>query len=166
MREDDAKQRGITSISDLAQAVNDGDKLTFSTDTEFYAREDGWRPLQQAYDFRIDRHDVKRIDAGLIYPALRDGQVDIGLVFATDGRISAFNFMVLEDDKAFFPAYALAPVVREETQQDHPELEEQMNALSSLLDDTTMQTLNARVDVERETVEHVTEDFLKEHNLI
>ncbi|SHE87090.1 osmoprotectant transport system substrate-binding protein [Modicisalibacter ilicicola DSM 19980] len=166
MREEDAEKRSIATLSDLAQAVNDGEELTFALNAEFYAREDGWRPLQQAYDFRVSRGDVKRMDSGLVYPALRDGQVDVGLVFATDGRIPAFDFRVLEDDQGYFPAYALTPVVRKETLEANPELEEQMNELSSLLDDETMATLNARVDVDKQTIEKVAESFLEEHDLI
>ncbi|PRY73394.1 glycine betaine ABC transporter substrate-binding protein [Halomonas ventosae] len=166
MREDDAEERGIASLSELAQAVNDGEQLTFALNAEFYAREDGWRPLQEAYDFRVSRGDVKRMDSGLVYPALRDGDVEVGLVFATDGRIPAFDFRVLEDDKGYFPAYALTPVVREETLEANPDLAEQMNALSSLLDDETMAELNARVDVERETIEDVAQSFLEENELL
>ncbi|ATJ81924.1 glycine betaine ABC transporter substrate-binding protein [Halomonas beimenensis] len=167
MRQESVAETGIDSLSRLAQAVNDGDEaLTFAMNAEFYAREDGWRPLQQAYDFRVGRGDIKRMDSGLVYQALRDGQVDVGLVFATDGRIPAFDFQVLEDDQAFFPAYALTPVVREETLEANPELAEQMNALSALLDDQTMATLNARVDVARETIEDVARAFLSDHDLI
>ncbi|EPC03667.1 glycine/betaine ABC transporter substrate-binding protein [Litchfieldella anticariensis FP35 = DSM 16096] len=166
MREDDAEERGIETLSNLAQAVNDGKPLTFAMNAEFYAREDGWRPLQQAYDFRVDRAQISRMDSGLVYQALRDGQVDVGLVFATDGRIPAFNFHVLKDDQNFFPAYALTPVVRQETLEEFPELEEQMNALSKLLNDETMAELNARVDVERETIEGVAQSFLEEHELL
>ncbi|MGM0988684.1 MAG: glycine betaine ABC transporter substrate-binding protein [Pseudomonadota bacterium] len=166
MREDDAEERGIASLSDLAEAVNDGEELTFALNAEFYAREDGWRPLLQAYDFRVSRGDISRMDSGLVYPALRDGDVDVGLVFATDGRIPAFNFHVLEDDQNYFPAYALTPVVREETLEANPDLAEQMNALSALLDDETMAELNARVDVERETIEDVAQAFLSDHDLI
>ncbi|MDW7746994.1 glycine betaine ABC transporter substrate-binding protein [Halomonas sp.] len=166
MREEDAEERGIASLSDLAQAVNDGEALTFALNAEFYAREDGWRPLQEAYDFRVSRGDVKRMDSGLVYPALRDGDVEVGLVFATDGRIPAFDFRVLEDDKGYFPAYALTPVVRQETLEANPDLAEQMNALSSLLDDETMAELNAQVDVERETIEDVAQSFLEENELL
>ncbi|MDI5889632.1 glycine betaine ABC transporter substrate-binding protein [Halomonas rhizosphaerae] len=166
MREDDAEERGIASLSDLAQAVNDGEELTFALNAEFYAREDGWRPLQQAYDFRVSRGDVKRMDSGLVYPALRDGDVEVGLVFATDGRIPAFDFRVLEDDKGYFPAYALTPVVRQETLEANTDLAEQMNALSALLDDETMAELNARVDVERENIEDVAQSFLEENELL
>jgi osmoprotectant transport system substrate-binding protein len=165
MREADAQERGIASLSDLAQAVNDDKGLSFALNAEFYARDDGWRPLQKAYDFRVGRADVKRMDSGLVYQALRDGQVDVGLVFATDGRIPAFDFTVLEDDKGYFPAYALTPVVREESLKANPELESQMNALSAELNDDTMASLNAQVDVEKKTIEQVAEDFLKEHDL-
>ena len=165
MREADALERGIASLSDLAQAVNDDKGLSFALNAEFYARDDGWRPLQKAYDFRVGRADVKRMDSGLVYQALRDGQVDVGLVFATDGRIPAFDFTVLEDDKGYFPAYALTPVVREESLKANPELESQMNALSAELNDDTMASLNAQVDVEKKTIEQVAEDFLKEHGL-
>ncbi|RAH36483.1 glycine betaine ABC transporter substrate-binding protein [Halomonas sp. SL1] len=166
MRQESVEETGIESLSELAQAVNDGEDLTFAMNAEFYAREDGWRPLQQAYDFRVGRGEVKRMDSGLVYQALRDGQVDVGLVFATDGRIPAFDFQVLEDDQAFFPAYALTPVVREETLEANPDLAEQMNALSALLDDETMATLNARVDVERETIEDVAQSFLDDNELL
>ncbi|TLF52770.1 glycine betaine ABC transporter substrate-binding protein [Halomonas urmiana] len=166
MREDDAEERGIETLSDLAQAINDDEGLTFALNAEFYAREDGWRPLQQAYDFRVGRGDLKRMDSGLVYQALRDGQVEVGLVFATDGRIPAFDFRVLEDDQNYFPAYALTPVVREETLEANPELAEQMNALSGLLNDETMSNLNAQVDVEKVTIERVAENFLEEHDLL
>lgn len=165
MRESEAQERGIASLSDLAQAVNDDKGLSFALNAEFYARDDGWRPLQKAYDFRVGRADVKRMDSGLVYQALRDGQVDVGLVFATDGRIPAFDFTVLEDDKGYFPAYALTPVVREESLKANPELESQMNALSAELNDDTMASLNAQVDVEKKTIEQVAEEFLKEHGL-
>ncbi|MCO7248186.1 MULTISPECIES: glycine betaine ABC transporter substrate-binding protein [Halomonadaceae] len=166
MREDDAEERGIETLSDLADAVNNEEGLTFALNAEFYAREDGWRPLMEAYDFRVGRSDVSRMDTGLVYQALRDEEVDVGLVFATDGRIPAFNFHVLKDDQGFFPAYALAPVVRTETLEANPELADQMNRLSALLNDATMAELNARVDVERVSIEDVAESFLEENDLL
>lgn len=166
MRGDEVQERGIESLSDLADAVSAGDQLSFALNAEFYARDDGWRPLLEAYDFRVSRGAISRMDTGLVYQALRDGDVDVGLVFATDGRIPAFDFYVLEDDQSFFPAYALTPVVRQETLDEHPELEAQMNELSALLDDDTMASLNARVDVDRDTIEHVAEDFLRTNELI
>ena len=91
------------------------------------------------------------MDTGLVYQALKDKQVDVGLVFATDGRIPAFDFVVLKDDKGFFPSYALTPVVRKEMLDKNPKLAEILNALSAKLDDATMAKLNASVDVDKKT---------------
>jgi osmoprotectant transport system substrate-binding protein len=162
MRADDAEEKGISTISDLAAAVNDGADLTLASNAEWYARPDGFRPLQEEYGFQMSRGDVKRMDSGLVYEALRNGDVDVGLVFATDGRIPAFDFVVLEDDKGFFPSYALAPVVRTEVLEENPELADLLNELSSKLDDETMARLNARVDVEKVSIENVASEFLNE----
>ncbi len=166
MREDDAGQRDIASISDLAAAVNDGHELVLASNATFYSRDDGLRPMQELYGFEFGRRHVKRMDQGLTLTSLEQQEVDVAMTTATNGRIPALNLTVLEDDKGFFPDYALTPVVREETLAANPRLAEQMNALSALLDDETMAGLNARVDVEKETIERVAENFLEEHDLL
>ncbi len=165
MRAADAKEKGIESLSDLAERVNNEGDLTFGSNAEFYARADGLKPLQDAYGFEFGRSNVKRMDTGLVYQALKDGQVDVGLVFATDGRIPAFDFTVLADDKGYFPAYALAPVVRQEVLDANPELAGTLNEVAAILNDDVMAALNARVDVEKVSVENVAAEFLKEHGL-
>lgn len=166
MNSDDAKKLGISSISDLAKKVKDGGKQTFASNAEFYAREDGLKPMEKAYGFEFPRDNVKRMDTGLVYQALKEKQVDVGLVFATDGRIPAFNFVVLKDDKGFFPAYALTPVVTKKFLDANPKVADILNSLSAKLDDATMAHLNATVDVDKKTVEEVSQTFLKQQGLI
>ena len=166
MRKADAAAKGIKSLSDLAAKVKAGPALKFGCNAEFYARPDGLTPMQNAYGFEFGRENVVRMDTGLVYAALRDAQVDVGLVFATDGRIPAFDFVVLADDKGFFPSYSLTPVVRKETLDKNPKLAEHLNGLSAKLDDATMAKLNATVDVEKKTIEEVSTSFLKSQGLI
>lgn len=166
MRQVDANKRDIHSLSDLAAAMNDGADLTLASNAEFYARDDGLRPLQKAYGFRFDRENIKRMDSGLTYNALRDGYVDVALVFATDGRNGAFNFEVLDDDHSFFPVYQLAPIVRKETLEAHPGLEPLLNNMSAALDDATLIELNSHVDVNGEEITRVARDFLAENDLL
>lgn len=166
MREAEAEKLGIHTLSDLAAAMNDGADLTLASNAEFYAREDGLRPLQEAYGFEFPRSSVKRMDSGLTYNALREGEVDVALVFATDGRNGAFNFEVLDDDQQFFPVYQLAPVVREETLDAHPELSSLLNDMSAALNDPTLIDLNRRVDVDDQSIERVAKDFLTENDLL
>lgn len=166
MNKAEAEEMGIKTISDLAEKVNNGEDLTLACNAEFYARPDGLKPLQEAYGFEFDRSDVKRMDSGLTYQALKENEVEVALVFATDGRIPAFDFVVLEDDKDYFPAYALTPVVRKEVLDKNPDLAEQLNALSAKLDDKTMAQLNAAVDVEKKSIENVAQEFLKSQGLV
>lgn len=166
MREADAEERDIHTLSDLAEAMNDGADLTLASNAEFYARDDGLRPLQEAYGFEFPRPNVKRMDSGLTYSALREGEVDVALVFATDGRNGAFDFEVLDDDQQFFPVYQLAPVVREETLDAHPDLKPLLNEMSAALNDETLIDLNRRVDVDDQNIERVAKDFLTENDLM
>src|SRR4051812_9826359 len=166
MRKADASAKGIKSLSDLAAKVKGGQATKFGCNAEFYARPDGLTPLQQTYGFEFGRENIVRMDTGLVYAALRDSQVDVGLVFATDGRIPAFDFVVLKDDKGFFPSYALTPVIRKETLDKNPKLADILNSLSAKLDDATMAKLNATVDVDKKTIEEVSTGFLKSQGLI
>ena len=166
MNKDQAQKLGIATMSDLAKAVKGGAKLTFGSNAEFYARPDGLPGWQQAYGFEFDRDNVKRMDTGLVYSALKDRQVDTGVVFATDGRIPAFNFLVLKDDKNYASPYNMTPVVRKAVLDKNPTMADALNALSAKLDNETMARLNAMVDVEKKTPEEVAEQFLKSNKLI
>ncbi|SAK83533.1 glycine/betaine ABC transporter substrate-binding protein [Caballeronia pedi] len=166
MNQDEAKKLGIVTMSDLAKAIKDGKELTFACNSEFYARPDGLRPLQKQYGFEFSQGDVKRMDTGLTYQALKDRQVNVALVFATDGRVPAFNFVLLKDDKGYFPSYALTPVIRKATLDANPTLGPLLNALSAKLDASTMARLNASVDVQKKSFSDVANQFLKESGLI
>jgi osmoprotectant transport system substrate-binding protein len=165
VRKADSESKGLKTLEDLAAKLNAGDKLTLGCNIEFYKRDDGLKPLQKTYGFKFPRSDIKRMETGLVYKALKDGDVDVGLVFATDGRIPAFNFVVLKDTKNYFPAYAITPTVRKETLSAHPDLAAHLNKLSSLFDDATMSALNAQVDVEKKSVTEVADGFLKARGL-
>ncbi|RKQ38774.1 osmoprotectant ABC transporter substrate-binding protein OsmX [Enterobacter sp. R1(2018)] len=135
-------------------------------DLEFSGRSDGMKPLQEAYNMPLDRPQIRQMDPGLVYNAVRDGFVDAGLVYTTDGRVKGFDLKVLEDDKGFFPSYAVTPVVRKDTLAANPGLEEAMNTLSGLLNNDVITTLNARVDIDHETPQQVAREFLQQKGLL
>jgi osmoprotectant transport system substrate-binding protein len=166
MRKVDAEKDGVVSISDLAKNIEAGKSYKFASNAEFFSRPDGLRPLQEEYGFEFERKNIVRMDGGLTYQALRDGQVDLALVLSTDGRIPAFGFLVLRDDKGFFPGYALTPVIRTEVLEGNPRVGELLNGLASKLDDETIAGLNSRVDVGREAIEGVSKAFLQQNNLL
>lgn len=165
MRRADSESKNIKSLSDLAKAVKGGANLSIASNAEFAARPDGLKPLQETYGFEFSRDNVRRMDSGLTYQALKEKQVDVSLVFATDGRVPAFDFVILKDDKTFFPAYAMTPVIRKQTMDANPKIAPLLNALSAKLDDNTMGKLNASVDVGKKSIEAVATQFLKDAGL-
>jgi len=166
MREKAATKKGIESLSELVAMQKDKGGLSLGVNSEWAGRPDGLPGFQDHYDIRWPRGETRRMQTGLVYQALKEGEIDVGLVFATDGRIAAFNFRVLEDDKGFFPNYAITPVVRKDTLKKHPKLRKHLNKIGDTLDDDTMRKLNKLVDVEKKTVEDVAEMYLKEEGLI
>lgn len=158
---------GINSVSDLNKALREPEnkKALVALDTEFANRSDGLLGMVKLYDLDLTRRNIRQMDAGLVYTALKNGQVFAGLVYTTDGRLSAFNLKLLDDDLHYFPDYTAAPVVRKEYLDAHPELEGLLKPLADLFDDETMRQLNARVDVDHVSPSKVAADFLRQHPL-
>ncbi len=170
MREDDARERGIETLSDLAEAINEGVEAPepgswqFAADHEYSIRDDGYPGLTEHYGFHFD--GVQIMDLGITYAALRDGNVALAMGFATDGRIDAFGLINLVDDKYYHPVYNAAPVVREEIMEQYPEIEEILAPVAEKLDDETMSGMNAMVDIEGYEPDEVAEMWLQEEGLI
>ncbi|ELR67441.1 Substrate-binding region of ABC-type glycine betaine transport system [Photobacterium marinum] len=168
MRKDFAKEKGLETISDMMAWLKseDGKDALLASNIEFSARADGLKSLLAAYEFELPRRNLKKMNSGLVYQALSQEVVDISMVFATDGRVKAFNFYVLKDDRQHFPNYALTPVVRQDSLDANPLLADQLNALAALMNDDVMASLNAQVDVDGISIERVAHDFLQQNNLL
>lgn len=154
----------ISQLNEVLQAQAKTNHLV-ALDTEFANRSDGLIGMVELYGMNLTRKNIRQMDAGLVYTALRNGQVFAGLVYTTDGRLNAFKLKLLEDDKHYFPDYTAAPVVRQAFLDANPKLAEQMKPLAELFDDETMRALNARVDVDHESPSSVAADFLRQHPL-
>lgn len=157
----------ITTISDLNRVLRDEAKTNHlvALDTEFANRSDGLDGMVKLYGMNLTRTNIRQMDAGLVYTALRNGQVFAGLVYTTDGRLNAFKLKLLEDDKHYFPDYTAAPVVRKAVLDANPQLVALLKPLAEQLDDETMRQLNAKVDVEHQSPTAVAAAFLREHPL-
>lgn len=155
----------VNSISQLNQVLRDEPKRghVLALDTEFANRPDGLVGLTRTYDLQFTRRDIRQMDAGLVYTALRNGQVFSGLVYTTDGRLNAFDLKLLEDDLHYFPDYTAAPVVRQAVLDAHPQLAGLLKPLAEQLDDQTMRQLNAKVDVEHQSPSKVAAAYLRQH---
>ena len=167
MRKKGAAKLGIVSISDLSRYVNKHtDELIIGVNAEFWERPDGFKPLMKLYGFQIPYDKVKKMDSGLVYKALKDKMVDVSMGFATDGRIAAFGFFNLEDNKSYFPIYNPVPVIRAVTIKKYPEIRAILKPVADKLSTKEMQQLNRAVDVEHKDVGVVAKEWLESKGLL
>jgi osmoprotectant transport system substrate-binding protein len=157
-----SQRYGIRTLSDLSKAAP---QLRLGAVPEFTKREDALPGLQRAYGgFRFK--DIKLFDIGLKYKALETGQVDVVVAFGTDGQIQADNLVVFIDDKHFWPAYQVAPVVRRATLDRYPLIEKYLDALAPHLTDNVMRALNFNVDGAKQEPADVARQFLTVRGLV
>jgi osmoprotectant transport system substrate-binding protein len=161
VREDFAQKNNITKVSDLVPLAPN---LVFGAEHEFFNRQDGYDGMIKTYGLKFK--DVAKMQVALKYQAIAQGKMEVTDAFATDGQLITYKLKVLEDDKNFFPPYYAAPVVRIDTLEKHPEIEEVLNQLGGKINDEEMQKMNYQAEAENKPVEDVAKDFLKSKGLI
>jgi osmoprotectant transport system substrate-binding protein len=92
--------------------------------------------------------------------ALENGDIDIALLFSSQGIIAANGWVVLDDDKNLQPVDNLVPVVRTEVVDSTVGLAEVLNTVSANLTTEELSALNLKVDVDKEDPADVAEEFL------
>lgn len=151
-----AEALGIAGIADLARTP----QLRVVVSHEFLERADGWPGLSAAYGLP---HRVSGIEHGLAYRALDDGAIDVTDAYSTDGEVARYDLRLLHDDRGFFPEYLAVPVARGNLA---PEVTAALAPLGGLLDDDTMQALNAQVVFGKRTFADVAGEFLAGRGLV
>ena len=116
VRGDDARRLGLKTIEDAA-AHSPGWQAGFGY--EFLQREDGFPGLARTYGLTF-RAPPRAMDLSLIYRALADRQVDLVAGDATSGLVDAFDLVMLEDNRRYFPPYDAVAVSRTTTLLAHP----------------------------------------------
>ncbi|MBV8726361.1 MAG: hypothetical protein JO233_01140 [Candidatus Eremiobacteraeota bacterium] len=154
-----SKQYKFATLSQLGHIAP---QLRLGAIPEFLSRADALPGLQKFYGgFRFK--DVKTYDIGLKYRALLHGDADVVTAFTTDGAIAANNLVVLQDDKHFWPAYHIAPVVRIDALRRAPIIASTLNRIAPAIDDATARSMNYAVDIKKQDSADVAAAFLKAH---
>jgi glycine betaine/choline ABC-type transport system substrate-binding protein len=125
---------------------------------EFQERPDGLRGLEAAYGLRF-AEAPRVMDLGLLYRALAAGQVDMVAGNSTDGPIRAMGFVVLEDDKHYFPPYEAVPLVREDSLRAHPGIQVALDRLAGKVSAEEVRAMNYAVDSQHKDVGVVVREF-------
>ena len=156
-----------TTLSSLAKYVNaHPNDVTFAIDHEFYQRPDGFPAMTKFYGMNIPKSKIKTMDIGITYVALDKGQVDVAMVYSTDGLLKKYNLAVLDDNKHFFPIYNPALSIRKEVLDKYPEIETILEPLTKTLTANDIINLNYLVDAEGKDPKDVAIQYLKDKGLL
>ncbi|MGW7997562.1 osmoprotectant ABC transporter substrate-binding protein [Staphylococcus xylosus] len=155
-----AEKYNLQTVSDLKKIK---DKVNVGTDTTWIKRGgDGYAPFQKHYGFGFN--SLKPMQIGLVYDALKNDKLDVALGYTTDGRIAAYDLVVLKDDKNFFPPYDASAVAPNKLLKKHPQIKKSISKLDDKISTEQMQKLNYEADGNGKEPAVVAETFLKKHN--
>lgn len=149
-------QFGITNISQLQQKASN---IRFASQGEFDERDDGIPGLTSVYgEFKFASSRI--YDNSLKYQILKNDEADCAPAYTTEGQLTdTANFVLLEDDKQFWPPYNVAPVIRNDALETNPGVADILNKLAPLLTTEVLTGLNAKVDLEQQEYEEVAAEY-------
>ena len=165
-RKDVADKNRVYTLEDFARYVNEGGKVKLAGSEEFVNSAAALPAFQEAYGFTLRKDQLLTLSGGntaQTEKAAAQGVngVNFAMAYGTDGQLAALGLIVLEDTKAVQPVYEPAPIVRKEILDKYPEIEAILKPVFESLDLVTLQTLNARIQVEGVDAKEVARSYLK-----
>lgn len=143
VKRDFSEENSVTTISQLAAIAGD---LVISAPADFPERDDGLLGLQRVYGDGFNDIEVLPVAPGLKYQALLDDEAQVVLAFGTDGQITGYDLVLLEDDKTLWPPYNVAPVVLQDVLTAYPNIPDLFNPVTTSLTNEILSGLNWQVD--------------------
>jgi len=160
--EETSEELGITTLSDLAE---NGSDLVLGGFADCEENAFCLPGLEEVYGADLSG-SFTPLDAAVVGDALDSGEIDVGVITSTDGRIEENNWVLLEDDQQMLAADNVFPVATQEVADAYGD------SLSTVLDDVSaalttdgLTELNRRYDVDREDADAIATDWLEENDL-
>jgi glycine betaine/choline ABC-type transport system substrate-binding protein len=155
-KEGAAKIGNPKTISDLKGKES---KLAITGFPECKQRQDCLLGVEDAYGLKFG----KFVSSEQPYQVLDSGDTDIAFVFSTDGPLASGKYVILDDDKKFFPPYNVTFNVRNEALKNlGPEGQKVIEDVQKPLTEKVMQELNARVDIDKQKPAEAAKSYLQQ----
>ena len=153
-----ADTRHLAKLSDLAPI---GNQLTLGAGSECPTRPFCIPGLEKTYGTKFKTFRVLDSGGPKTKDALTAGDIDVGLVFSSDGAVAARNFVILDDDKHLQSVDNVIPVVRKDVLND--KIRAVLDRVSAALTTSDLSGLNKRADVDKQDPDLLAAEWLKSH---
>jgi osmoprotectant transport system substrate-binding protein len=148
----------LKKLSDLAPIAG---QLTLGAGPECPARPFCQPGLEKTYGLKFKSFKVLDSGGPLTLGALASGDIDVGLVFSSDGGVAARNLVVLDDDKKLQTVDNIVPAIRNDVLDDT--IRKDLNKVSAALTTDDLIQLNKRADVDKADPEMLAREWLQQH---
>ena len=121
--------------------------------------------LQDVYGVDLSEGFVP-LDPGVVADTLAAGEVTIGVLFSTSGRIADEGWVLLEDDMSMLAADNITPVLTDSLIEAHgDELVALVDSISEVITTADLTELNRLFDIEGGDADTIAADYIAEKGL-
>jgi len=175
VRKDVATANKLVTLNDLSKWLASSQykvgQFKLAASAEFVERSDALPAFQAAYNFKLKPDQLLTLAGGDTSVTVRAAYektsgVNAAMAYGTDGAVAALGLVILDDTLGVQPVYAPAPIVREDALKKNPKIVEVLAPVFKLLDRPTLQSLNAKIQLEGQDAKKVAGDFLKSKGLL
>lgn len=156
-----AKKYDLKSIADLKPVAG---QMMAGGSPEFRTRQAGVAGMRDQYG--VEFKGYKTLDAGgpLSEDALMSNEIQVSDFFTTQSVIQEKNLVVLDDPKDIILPGNIVPVIRKDV-PDRATVEQTLDQISKVLTTEELSQMVAAVDEQKQPIDNVAEQFLKEQGL-
>ena len=161
---DTAASLGLSKVSDLAPVAAD---LVFGGPPECPERLNCLPGLESVYGLVFA--EFKPLDVGgpLTVAALEAGDVDVGVLFTTDGVIAAKGFVLLDDDQGLNPAENIVPAVRMDIVDAYgDDFVDLLNSVSAEINTPELTEMNRRAGIDQDDPADIAAEWLADKGFV
>jgi osmoprotectant transport system substrate-binding protein len=154
-----ATKYNLTKLSDLAAIAN---QLTMGAGPECPTRPYCTPGLEKTYGIKFKAFKALDTDGPLTRAAFKNGTIQVGLVFSSDGDLDQLGLVVLQDDKHLEAADNVVPIIRTAVAND--EAKKVLNNIDAKLTTADLVSMNAQVSIQHMDADVVAKNYLTAHN--
>jgi len=158
-----ADRLGLRTISDLAPVAG---QLVLGGPPECPSRQFCLEGLRETYGLEFRRFEPLDVSGPATVAALEGGEVDVAMLFTSDGNLGRDDFVLLEDDRGLQPPENVVPVVRTDVLERHPDLAAIVDRATAELHPDDLVSLNRRVDLDRLSPADAAREWLRAQGLV
>ena len=155
-----ADEWGIENVEDLSKVT---DPMTLGANSEAESRPNGPKGLEETYGIEVGFAPIEDSGGPLTVKALKDGDVQLAIIYTADPSIESNNLVSLEDTKGLFLSSNVVPLASDKVDDKAAEV---INEVSAAMSPEDLVSLNNRSVTEQLPAADIAKDWLEEKGLV